>query len=295
MLELYNFSQSTCSLKVRILLEEKGLEWTDRRLVSKDHDHLSDWYLKLNPNGVVPTLIHDGRPVFEFLGDPAISRGGPSGAVVQPGGPLWPGADARLAHLRRPRPDSGDPLSVVPVRRAAAEIPGDERRGVRREGTRRPLKGAFYRKMDKEHGFEGAELDEAYEDIRKTAKRMDWMFEREWRAPGFSGRNIRSPTSSVAPLLDRIEDLGLEALWEEFLSARCGLAHPHPGAAGLSPSLLPWEPHLRPLSRNSGSAADRTVISSPVVPRRTSLQMQPRRDGRPDKTKLPAAGLPGVD
>ena len=65
MLELYNFSQSTCSLKVRILLEEKGLEWTDRRLVSKDHDHLSDWYLKLNPNGVVPTLIHDGRPVFE--------------------------------------------------------------------------------------------------------------------------------------------------------------------------------------------------------------------------------------
>jgi len=59
MLELYNFSQSTCSLKVRICLEEKQLAWIDRRLVSKNHDHLSDWYLKLNPNGVVPTLIHD--------------------------------------------------------------------------------------------------------------------------------------------------------------------------------------------------------------------------------------------
>ena len=32
MLELYNFSQSTCSLKVRLCLEEKGLEWVDRRL-----------------------------------------------------------------------------------------------------------------------------------------------------------------------------------------------------------------------------------------------------------------------
>ena len=74
MLELYNFSQSTCSLKVRICLEEKGPAWIDRRLVSKNHEHLSDWYLKLNPNGVVPTLVHDGRPVFEFLRHPAISR-----------------------------------------------------------------------------------------------------------------------------------------------------------------------------------------------------------------------------
>ena len=65
MLELYNFSQSTCSLKVRLCFAEKQLDWVDRRLVSKDHDHLSDWYLKLNPNGVVPTLIHDGRPVYE--------------------------------------------------------------------------------------------------------------------------------------------------------------------------------------------------------------------------------------
>ncbi|MPZ41156.1 MAG: hypothetical protein GEU95_24535 [Rhizobiales bacterium] len=65
MLELYNFSQSTCSLKVRICLAEKKLEWTDRRLVSKDHDHLAEWYLKLNPNGVVPTLVHDRVPIIE--------------------------------------------------------------------------------------------------------------------------------------------------------------------------------------------------------------------------------------
>ena len=64
-LELYNFSQSTCSIKVRLLLEEKKLLWKDNRLVSANNDHLSEWYLKLNPNGVVPTLIHNGKSIYE--------------------------------------------------------------------------------------------------------------------------------------------------------------------------------------------------------------------------------------
>ena len=64
-LELYNFSQSTCSLKVRLQLAEKKISWTDKRLVSSDNEHLSDWYLKLNPNGAVPTLLHNGKPIYE--------------------------------------------------------------------------------------------------------------------------------------------------------------------------------------------------------------------------------------
>ena len=65
MLELYNFSQSTCSQKVRICLAEKKLDWLDRRLLSKERHHISQEYLKLNPNGVVPTLVHDGVPIIE--------------------------------------------------------------------------------------------------------------------------------------------------------------------------------------------------------------------------------------
>ena len=65
MLSLYHFPQSTCSIKVRLLLEEKKLEWQSNQLISSEHHHLSDWYLKLNPNGVVPTLIDDDLPIFE--------------------------------------------------------------------------------------------------------------------------------------------------------------------------------------------------------------------------------------
>ena len=65
MLELYNFSQSTCSLKVRVCLNEKKLTWKDCRLISSHQEHLKSWYLKLNPNGVVPTLLHNKNALYE--------------------------------------------------------------------------------------------------------------------------------------------------------------------------------------------------------------------------------------
>ena len=57
MLELYYFPASTCSLKVRLCLAEKNLDWVPRRMEARDGEHLQLWYLQLNPNGVVPTLI----------------------------------------------------------------------------------------------------------------------------------------------------------------------------------------------------------------------------------------------
>lgn len=67
MLELYHYDRSTAAQKVRIALAEKGLEWTSRILNTSVgvREHLRPEYLKLNPRGVVPTLVHDGRPICE--------------------------------------------------------------------------------------------------------------------------------------------------------------------------------------------------------------------------------------
>ncbi len=63
--ELYHGEISTCSQKARITLAEKGLAWASHRLdLRKSEQHRPD-YLKLNPNGVVPTLIVDGVPIIE--------------------------------------------------------------------------------------------------------------------------------------------------------------------------------------------------------------------------------------
>lgn len=65
MLELYHAHISTCSQKVRLCLAEKGLAWTSHPIEFATGEHLRPAYLQLNPNGVVPTLVHDGRPVID--------------------------------------------------------------------------------------------------------------------------------------------------------------------------------------------------------------------------------------
>src|SRR5690348_9851619 len=65
MLTLYHSPFSTCSQKVRIALAEKAVPWTSRVIDFTRQEHLAPEYLRLNPNGVVPTLVHDGYPVVD--------------------------------------------------------------------------------------------------------------------------------------------------------------------------------------------------------------------------------------
>src|SRR5882757_129324 len=65
MIELWHEWNSVQSFKVRVVLAEKDLEWTARRVELLKFEHLRSEYLCLNPNGVVPTLVHDGKVVLE--------------------------------------------------------------------------------------------------------------------------------------------------------------------------------------------------------------------------------------
>jgi len=65
MIELYHNGMSTCSQKVRFTLAEKGQDFTSHPFNLRAGDQHRPDYLKLNPNGVVPTLVHDGKVVIE--------------------------------------------------------------------------------------------------------------------------------------------------------------------------------------------------------------------------------------
>ena len=65
MLELYNHDMSVCAAKVRFAMAEKGLEYTNHMVNLLEREHKTPEYLALNPNGVVPTLVHDGHVVYE--------------------------------------------------------------------------------------------------------------------------------------------------------------------------------------------------------------------------------------
>lgn len=72
-LHLLHFQGSSCSQKVRVLLREKGLEWSSHPIDAVNNQHVSAWYLGINPRGVVPVLVHDGvvhvesNDIMEYL------------------------------------------------------------------------------------------------------------------------------------------------------------------------------------------------------------------------------------
>src|ERR1700690_609146 len=63
--KLYNAPQSTCSQRVRFVFNAKKLPFDEVKLNLLEGDQLKPDYLKLNPNGVVPTLDHDGAIVVD--------------------------------------------------------------------------------------------------------------------------------------------------------------------------------------------------------------------------------------
>ena len=65
MMILHHGWRSSASRRVRLCLEEKGLSYESHHVDMAKLEHHSPEYLKINPNGVIPTLIHDGRPLHE--------------------------------------------------------------------------------------------------------------------------------------------------------------------------------------------------------------------------------------
>lgn len=64
MVRLYHGRTSVCSAKTRLALAEKGVDW-ESQLLTLRGDQFDPAYLKLNPNAVVPTIVHDGTVIIE--------------------------------------------------------------------------------------------------------------------------------------------------------------------------------------------------------------------------------------
>ncbi len=64
-MKLYSFGPGANSLKPLLALYEKELEFESVFLNPAKFEHHSDWYKKLNPNGQVPALEHNGKIITE--------------------------------------------------------------------------------------------------------------------------------------------------------------------------------------------------------------------------------------
>ena len=55
-----HYSMSSCSQKLRIFLNLKGIKWQPHLVDLHANENVGEWFLGINPRGLVPVLVHDG-------------------------------------------------------------------------------------------------------------------------------------------------------------------------------------------------------------------------------------------
>jgi glutathione S-transferase len=212
-LALYNFPQSTCSQKVRFCIAEKELEWEDLRLDPLQEDHLKPWYLELNPNGVVPTLVHndvaiaDSSTIMEYLDE------------VFPEPRLLPETAVERAHARKWLRY----FEEVPT--VAIRYPSFQYHFIRRfqalddtelsaAADKRPLRTDFYRRMGRT-GFTDAEMQASFDKLKQAAHRVDSAIVKNG-GTWIMGHQLTLADACYLPIVDRMETLGLHTIWSDL-------------------------------------------------------------------------------
>jgi glutathione S-transferase len=77
-------------------------------------------------------------------------------------------------------------------------------------GDRRPIRKGFDRKMNAGRGFSAEEVQSSREQLQQTVDRIESALA---RGPFILGESFTLAECCVAPLLDRMDDLGMAELW----------------------------------------------------------------------------------
>ncbi len=60
-----HYPMSSCSQKLRIFLNLKNIKWESHVVDLSANENFGDWFLGINPRGLVPVLVHDGAVHIE--------------------------------------------------------------------------------------------------------------------------------------------------------------------------------------------------------------------------------------
>ncbi|MCF8477107.1 MAG: glutathione S-transferase family protein [Pseudolabrys sp.] len=210
--KLYNAPQSTCSQRVRFVLNSKRLPFDEVKLNLLEGDQLKPDYLKLNPNGVVPTLDHDGAIVTdstvitEYLDE------------VEPDAsftPEDPVKRARMRALMHYMDEMPAPAVRVPTFNLAflPKFQAMSREVFIAMAESKPLRKEFMLIMG-QTGFPKAEMDAALARLRRSYERMDVEIEKSG-GPWLLGKDISLADVAAMPGLVRMHDLNY-ADWQDL-------------------------------------------------------------------------------
>jgi glutathione S-transferase len=210
---LYNAPQSTCSQRVRFVLNAKGLAFEEVKLDLLVGDQLKPDYLALNPNGVVPTLVHDDTVVIdssviiEYLDEVSPE---PENFT-----PTSPAARAQMrSHMRF--------IDEMPA--AAVRVPTFNLAFLPRFqamspeeflafAESKPLRKEFMLAMG-QTGFPQKEMDAALGRMQRTYERMEESIAASG-GPFLMGTKPTLADISLMPAVVRMADLSLDHMWDD--------------------------------------------------------------------------------
>ena len=211
MLELYHSNWSICAQKVRLALAEKGIEVNEHHLNLRARDQQRPEYLKLNPKGYVPTLVHDGRAIIEsaiiceYIDE------------VFPEPPLSPSEPVDRAYMRTwtRRPDDGIHRACATLTNAIAfrlqwlEKSKDDIETMLRD-TPDPVRRSWRRDMI-EKGTDAPifrtavwAYDALLTDMENALQAGDWL----------GGDRYTLADVSLTSYINRVAELQLQPMWE---------------------------------------------------------------------------------
>lgn len=210
---LYNAPQSTCSQRVRFTLNAKEIPFEEHKLDLFSGDQLKPEYLKINPNGLVPALVHDGRSVIdssvimEYLDE---TVPGPRNFV-----PEDAYERSRMRALIRyideiPTPAVRFPsynLAFLPHFQAMSE---EEFQAL---CNSKPLRREFLMSMGRT-GFPKEVMDDAMGRIKRALDRLNSQLLSSG-GPFLLGPQISEADIAIMPVLVRLDDINLGNLWAD--------------------------------------------------------------------------------
>lgn len=209
---LYNAPQSTCSQRVRFVLNAKGILFEEHRLDLFAGDQLKPEYLAINPNGVVPALLHDGEPVL----DSAVIIEYLDEIRPQPE-PFRPKSLIELARMRSlmrfidevPTPAIRVPsynLAFLPHFQSMSEAE------FVALANSKPLRKEFLLTMGRT-GFPENEMQAAMDRLARAVTRMDEVIGASG-GPWLMGSHLTLADISIMPVIVRMDDIQLGTMWD---------------------------------------------------------------------------------
>jgi glutathione S-transferase len=212
MLYLYHGTTSVCAAKVRLTLSEKQLPWDGEILDLQRGDQHRPNYKKLNPNSVVPTLIHDGKIVIEstlileYLNDafPTVSLM-PVNAYQKAVARLWMKKIDDYLH-----PACSTVSYAIAFRESLLKKPKEEV-----EARFAAMPDPVYRERQRLAVEEGVEAPHVLPALRHFDVYIGEMEKTLSQSPYLAGDDYSLADIAVTPYIVRAEMLAMDGLWAD--------------------------------------------------------------------------------